>query len=314
MTAAIIMAAVIALSGGVLASLWTPSDRQGPVQEIVVPDGAGAGDVARILEREGIIRTRYGFLSYAILTGTTGSLQAGTYRLCSCQSVPSIVASIADGDALSNDLQLTIPEGTNIWDLDALLLELGIIKRAGQFSAAYSDREGRLFPETYRFSKDVLPEGVAARLSDEFASRAAAYTSEQLIIASILEKEAKTPDDMALVSGIIQRRLGLGMPLQIDATVGYGWCVRTAGFSRPCDVTQAPIASEIKVDGPYNTYAHLGLPTKPIANPGMQALKAAANPQESDFLYYLSTRDGSEIIYSKTLDEHLRNRREYLGF
>ncbi len=314
MTAAILLAAVIALSGIVLMSLWTPEDRLGPVQEVVIPDGTGASGVARILEREGIVRHRIGFLSYAILTGKTGSLQAGTYHLCSCQSVPSLVDAIADGDALPDDYRLTIPEGTNIWGLDALLLRLGITPLAGEFSGAYHEREGRLFPETYRFSRGVRPADVAVRLGDEFVSRAGGYTSQQVIIASILEKEAKTADDMALVAGIIQRRLGLDMALQIDATVAYGWCVRSRGYDRFCDVTQAPIATEITIDGPYNTYTRTGLPAGPISSPGLRALHAAAHPEESDFLYYLSTRDGSEIIYAKTLDEHLQNRAKYLGF
>ena len=121
---------------------------------------------------------------------------------------------------------------------------------------------------------------------------------------------------MALVSGIIQKRLQLKMPLQIDATVAYGWCLRRwlpMSNNRTCDVTQAPIATELKVDGPYNTYARVGLPPAPISNPGLQALEAAAHPKTSSYLYYLSTRDGSQIIYAKTAAEQQANRAKYLG-
>jgi len=106
------------------------------------------------------------------------------------------------------------------------------------------------------------------------------------------------------------------MLLQIDATVAYGWCLRRwlpMSSTANCDVTQAPIALEIKTDGPYNTYTRPGLPEGPIGNPGLQALEAAKHPKASDYLYYLSTRDGSDIIFSKTLDEHLKNRAKYLG-
>jgi UPF0755 protein len=129
----------------------------------------------------------------------------------------------------------------------------------------------------------------------------------------MLEKEAKTSHDMALVAGIIYKRMEIGMLLQIDATVAYGWCLRSAGLGRDCDVTQAPIALELGIDGPYNTYLRAGLPAGPISNPGIQALEAAANPSTSDYLFYLSTRDGSRIIYAETHEEHLQNRREHLG-
>jgi UPF0755 protein len=146
-----------------------------------------------------------------------------------------------------------------------------------------------------------------------FIEKTGVRSDMQIITASMLEKEAKTPEDMAMVAGIMKQRMDIGMRLQIDATVGYGWCLRIAP-NRPCDVTQAPIATEIKVDGAYNTYTRVGLPLGPISNPGEQALSAAANPKVSEYFYYLSTRDGSQIIYSKTLDEHLRNRAKYLGF
>lgn len=251
---------------------------------------------------------------YTALTGRAHALQAGRYALCPCWSVPDIADAIASGRAISDDIFVTVPEGVNLWELDAILLKAKLISRAGQFSRTVGTQEGKLFPETYRFAKDATVAQIAERMQKEFSERAGSQRFDEVIVASMLEKEAKSAEDMALVAGIIRERMRRGMPLQIDATVAYGWCLRTVGYAVACDVTQAPIATELKVDGPYNTYARTGLPKGPISNPGAQALTAAAHPKDSPYLYYLSTRDGSQLIYSKTLEEHLRNRLKYLGF
>ena len=295
--------------------LWLPP-RLGSTAQVTftVSSGWGGGRIAAELQSAGLIRSVFAFIVYTNFTRTGDQLKAGTYELSPSMSVPQIVSLIASGRGLSDDLTVTIPEGTNIWDLDHILLGSKLITKAGQFSSSYGASEGRLFPNTYRFAKDALPADIASRMQAELIAQADVATTKEIIIASILEKEAKTPQDMAMVSGIIAKRMARGMPLQIDATVGYGWCVRTHGYTRYCDVTQAPIATEIKIDGPYNTYARTGLPVAPISNPGLAALNAAAHPTDTPYLYYLSTRDGSQLIYAKTLDEHLANRKKYLGF
>ena len=139
---------------------------------------------------------------------------------------------------------------------------------------------------------------------------------DTLTRASILEKEARSEEDMRLVAGIIRNRLAKKMPLQIDATVSYGACLRrfvAGNFKKDCDVTQMPVGAEIRIDSEYNSYMRSGLPVGPIANPGITAIQAVLNPQSSDYFYYLSTRDGSQMIYSKTATEHAANRRKYLG-
>jgi len=119
-----------------------------------------------------------------------------------------------------------------------------------------------------------------------------------------------------LVAGIIRNRLARKMPLQIDATVAYGACLRrfiVGNYKKDCDVSQIGVGAEIRIDSGYNSYMRLGLPVGPIANPGITAIQAVLNPQKSDYLYYLSTRDGSQMIFSKTAAEHAANRRKYLG-
>lgn len=312
-TVAIVVAAVLVVLVLVFLSVLRPVDRSAELVEIVIPSGTGASEISHILEQEGVIRHWAGFSVYAALTGRQESLQAGRYLLCPCEAVPDIVHAVASGDALSDDVIVTVPEGLNTWELDELFVRSGL-SEPGMFLDAFGELEGHLFPETYRIASGADFRAVVERMRETFVDRVDGYSDEHVIIASMLEKEAKTPEDMALVAGIIYERLERGMALQIDATVAYGWCMRKQGIRRPCDVTLAPIATEIGVDGPFNTYTRGGLPAGPISNPGSQALEAAAHPVPSDYLFYLSTRDGSELIYSKTLEEHLLNRSRYLGF
>jgi UPF0755 protein len=310
--AAISMAAIAV--GLVLAWAFGPAQAGArDAREFTVEAGWGTARIANELNAVGLVRSSLAFAACAVLDDAEGRLQAGRYLLSPGMTPCVMVRMMANGEALSNDNVVTIPEGMNVWEIDATLAKAGVIT-AGELRAQFSYKEGHLFPETYRFAKDATVQDIVNKMEATYFERGGTRGDIDLIVASILEKEAKTPEDMAMVAGIIQKRLEINMALQIDATVGYGWCVRTKGFGRDCDVTQAPIATEIKIDGPYNTYARRGLPQAAISNPGIDALKAAANPKKSDYLYYLSTRDGSQLIYSKTLDEHLENRAKYLGF
>jgi UPF0755 protein len=321
--AAITMAASVVTLYGIYSLALSPVASVASPKIVAIPSGAGALAISRILDEAGIIRSAFAFRLYITFHGLARELQAGSYAVCPCESTRDIAQAIASGDALSTDISLTIPEGMNAWEIDELLTQRGLIL-AGSFARQFYNEEGSFFPDTYRFDASVASQslvyGSARRYADAmrvgFANKASSYTREQVIIASMLEKEAKTAEDMRIVAGIIAQRRQLGMLLQIDATVAYGWCLARwlpMSSSRNCDVTQAPIAFEIKKDGPYNTYMRTGLPVGPIANPGLRALDAAANPQPSEYLYYLSTRDGSQLIYSKTLAEHNRNRAKYLG-
>ena len=309
LAATLVAASVVAWG----ASLLRPVNPSAAAVMGTIPDGTSAQGVGALLAANGVVRSAWVFTLVARLTGQGTRLQAGRYALCPCDSTPALVRAIASGAALSDDVQVTIPEGSNVWQVDRILATAKLAQ-LGIFARAHRNDEGELFPDTYRFAKDATDSDIATEMKSEFTGQAKDATISQVIIASILEKEAKTPADMALVAGIIMRRLALKMPLQVDATVAYGWCLRTMRAGTDCDVTQAPVASELSVDGPYNTYSRVGLPAGPISNPGATALYAAQHPQASDYLYYLSTRDGSQLIYAKTAAEHLANRQKYLGF
>ena len=301
------MAAIAVSVAGMFWLLASPVSSDSKTREFTVRQGWGGGRIASELQNAGLIRWAPVMILITNLTGTGDSLKAGTYALSPSMSTREIVRILAAGEALSTDIVVTIPEGMNVWEIDDLLAKQRLIV-PGSFARTYDTNEGTLFPDTYRFDALLAERAgeyanarvIGAVLRDAFDTKARAYTKLQIIIASMLEKEAKTADDMALVAGIMAEREKRGMALQIDATVAYGWCLarwsRSSGSrildsqgeselpmssSRNCDVTQAPIATEIKVDGPYNTYTRTGLPKGPISNPGLKALDAAAHPKRA---------------------------------
>lgn len=294
--------------------------------EVNIESGDGLKIVGNKLYSLGLIRSESFFILYVRVRGDEDNLRAGRYLFSKSINIPTIVLSIVSGDSETEDVRVTIPEGFNIWEIDKKLVQSGLISE-GEFSSKYYQGEGYLFPDTYRLhiNQDgrINPQELNKKMRNNFEEKVSGvYKSlsendgSYLVIASILEKEAKTEEDMRLVAGIIQNRLSIGMPLEIDAAVVYGACVRESvetNYSKNCDVTFQGPAVEIKIDSPYNTYMRKGLPVGAISNPGLKAIEAVLNPEASDYLFYLSTRDGSQIIYSKTSAEHAANRRKYLG-
>lgn len=294
-------------------------------QAFMVREGDGLSKIARLLAQEDLIRSRYLFWLYVMASGTERDLKAGRYRLSRGMSMVDIAKTLAEGKVEHDDLAITIPEGFNVWEIDRRLAEIGLIK-AGDFFKSASIKEGFLFPDTYRLKKSQNSQEIIDELIlkmkvnfDEKDEMVGLATWDQIVVASILEKEVQNSEDMALVAGIIYKRLDLKMPLQVDATVAYGACLNGAGEEVPphlsrqvfCDVSQVNLTKWLKIDGPYNTYMRPELPAGPIGNPGERAIQAVLYPQKSDYLYYLSARDG-QTIFSKTAAEHERNRAKYL--
>jgi len=293
-------------------------------KEVVIKEGQGVRAVADLLKDKGVIKNRFVFVAYTVLTGNEKKLQAGRYVFQPGVTILDIVNSISSGRAEPDDIVVTIPEGYNVWDIDQRLVSAGLIKE-GEFARKYHNQEGQFFPDTYRFNKegetvDTIAEKMKNHLNLKFKEFSLIFSSlvleDTLTKASILEKEARREEDMRLVAGVIRNRLARHMALQIDATVSYGACLRKTianNFKRDCDVSQIPVGAEVHIDSPYNSYLRAGLPPGPIANPGIQAIQAVLNPTQSNYLYYLSTRDGSQMIFAKTAAEHAANRRKYLG-
>lgn len=300
-------------------------------KEVVIKEGEGAYTIADNLKNQGIIESQFLFIAYTFITGNEKKLQAGRYLFKPGATVPGIVNSISGGLVEPDDIVVTIPEGFNVWEIDKRLASTGLIIE-GEFAKKYLSEEGELFPDTYRFKKPGSPEGdetvdtIAEKMKNhlnlKFKDLSLVLSSlvlqDTLTRASILEKEARSEEDMRLVAGVIRNRLARLMPLEIDATVAYGACLRkfkdlNISKLKDCDVSQVAVGTEIRIDSPYNSYKRAGLPPGPISNPGIMAIQAVLNPIPSDYLYYLSSRDGSQMYFAKTAAEHAANRRKYLG-
>lgn len=320
---------ILAAIALVMAVFWLAVSTYRPVNsesldevEFVIAKGDSSAKVARLLAEQNLVRNRFLFLFYTLATGQEKKFQAGRYKLSSAMSIPEIVKTFSAGLAESDDVVVTIPEGLNIFEVDRKISDGGLIQ-PGEFfhQAKVLKLEGYLFPDTYRFDKKETMAGMTKKMKANFEAKVKEKPSyQQLVVASLLEKEVREPQDMALVAGIIYKRLELGMLLQIDATVAYGACLNqnvskydvSVSFYKFCDVSKVGVANFLKDELPYNTYLYSGLPPGPISNPGQEAIKAALYPQDSDYLFYLSARSDGRTIFSRTAAEHERNRARYL--
>ncbi|MBX4211605.1 MAG: endolytic transglycosylase MltG [Candidatus Yanofskybacteria bacterium] len=282
--------------------------------EITLDSGLGLKKIATILKENDFIRSKYVFMLYVMALGQDDNLKAGRYKFDYSYSIPKVVYILSGGFSESDDVSVFIPEGYNIWEVDDRLYEVGLNPRH-EFAKKFYLREGYLFPDTYRFKKTATIDDIDQKFEQTFVAKAGLPSSQVRIMASMLEKEAQSKEDMQIIAGILLKRLHIGMKLQIDATVAYGWCLNRSlqnNFAKSCNVTQAPIVFELSKDGPFNTYTRTGFPPRPISNPGITAVEAAKAPKITDYLYYLTTRDG-RMVYAKTGAEHEANRKKYLG-
>jgi UPF0755 protein len=326
----------LAFGGWVVASfavslflfLLTPVS-QGPnyVGVEIVP-GSGFIDIAGVLAEKGVVRSKNAFLIYSGLTGSAHLLKPGNYLLNSGSSTPAVLDVIIRGPRV--DVAVTIPEGATLKDIEALLSRAGIVPvgalskisvselaKEYEFLRNEKNLEGFLFPDTYRFFQNSSTKTVVEKILDNFGAKTSPLLSneklemrnEKLIIASLLEKEVVSYRDRQLVAGILYKRLNVGVGLNVDATIAYAKC---KGAFITCEDPKV-YRKDLEFQSLYNTYLYKGLPPGPIGNPGLEAIKAALNPIESDYFYYLSDPKTGRTIYSKTLDEHNDNRARYLG-
>ena len=292
---------------------------EGEKKEIVVESGDSVWEIASKLDEEGLIRSTTTFVLYVRLRNLTTKLQAGRYDIPSSLSVAQITKLLQHG---TFDVRLTFLEGWRREEyLEYMLERLPVNNESFTegFMTGTKELEGYLFPDTYLVSQDVTAKELVALLKENFERRyaevAEAIAEQKLtkkqavILASMVERETRQPEEVAIIAGIFLKRLEMGMPLGVCATVQYA-----LGYQEKEETWwKKGITSneDTKVDSPYNTYKHAGLPLAPICNPGLAALRAVANPQSSEYLYYLHDEDGN-IHYAKTLEEHQQNKAKYL--
>lgn len=309
------------LGSGALWFWWLLRPVSGSPRKVLVeiPPGSSALEVAQTLERRGLIRSAPVFLWYVSWRGDRHRLKAGRFRLAPNLSAAQVLDRLKRGDPAADDILVTIPEGFTLRQIAETLEAKGVVadrkaflrlvqSKAPPLSAPFSlpegGLEGYLYPDTYRFAPQSRPEQVAQAMLDRFVEafyerhRAAILRSkhslhEIVTIASLIEREARVPQDRAAIAGVIENRLQRGMRLQIDATV-----LHALGRHK-----ERVLYKDLATESPFNTYRHAGLPPGPIACPGAASLEAALNPQRHDYLYYVAAPDGTHR-FTRTLTEH----------
>ena len=320
--------AVLATAGAVLAVRYEIAALDRPLEltgRVVyrVPPGASLARVAADLHRRGWLGAPRAWELYARWRGEAATLRAGEYELRPGMTPRSLLGTFVKGDVLLHSF--TIVDGWQVADLLAAMRRDPAIAKTlapapvdlmAKFGEPGLSPEGQFLPETYKFplgTTDVAILGVAHRalvreLDADWKSRDAqlplSSKSQLLIIASIVQKESALPEERRKIAGLYLHRFRIGMRLQADPTVIYGLGASYRGRLHTVD---------LRTDGPYNTYTRAGLPPTPIALPGAAALRASANPEHTDALYFVASGnpDGSHV-FSATLAQQDAAVKRYL--
>ena len=308
-----LIAVICALAGLAAWALVTPYQGFPAETFVEIPHGTGTAAIAQELTKEGVIRYSWEFELLRVVKPST-KLQAGEYRFAKAASALDVFNRIARGDIYF--VEFTVPEGSNIFDI-AKSIEAEGVMSAEDFLAAAEDPslirdlapkaktlEGYLFPSTYRLSHKTTPARLSKIMTDEFrkqwtklsAGRAADPRST-VTLASLVEKETAAADERPVIASVFRNRLAQGMRLQCDPTTIYAALLenRYRGTIHKSDLASA---------NPYNTYENAGLPPGPIANPGAESLRAALEPADTPFLYFVAKPAGGGHQFSTTIAQH----------
>jgi peptidoglycan lytic transglycosylase G len=296
------------------------NDRSIP-QKITIGSGQGVSTVAERLHYAKIISHPLKFKIYARLNKLDTSLKAGEYLLSGAMSPTEILEKLVKGSVVL--YRLTIPEGHTVVQIADLVEKSGIIPGALFLKATHNTNmlkslgidgqtfEGYVFPDTYFFPKNTLPEKLLTTMVGRFwevftpawQKRAADLgwsLHDVVIFASIIEKETGDPAERPVISSVFHNRLKLRMRLESDPTVIYGIKNFDGNVTR----------KHLRTSTPYNTYTIKGLPAGPIANPGAKAIEAALYPAETQYLFFVSKKNRTHH-FSRTIQEHNRAVRKY---
>ena len=278
---------------------------------ITVAPGESVKEISTDLAQGGYIRSSFLFVNFVIMMGGEKHLSQGDYYFEKPISVFDVASQIANGYHHLDPIKITIPEGRNVSEISDIFKSKLSAFDETLFKSKAKDYEGYLFPETYFVYPRTDALTVLGEMRDMFSKEAKPIIKKDnilhksdgdiVIMASLIEREAKGDDDRAIISGILWNRLDRQIALQVDATVAYAKNIPEADLQK----------SDMGFDSPYNTYIYRGLPPGPISNPGILALEAAMHPADVPYLYYLHDKHGN-IHYAKTYVEHQANISKYL--
>ncbi len=291
---------------------------------IRISSGMGAASIGEYLEEKQVISSQKFFLKRLRQSGRDGDIQSGTYKLHKGMKSDEVIELLVNGRVAA--IRFTIPEGYNLHEMAKSLEKQGICKSndflkaaktykgleyVGKSSDIENPMEGYLFPDTYEVQANARAEDIVKlmaetfddRLTDDMRVAARRYglsIHEFVTLASLVEREVMDDEDRPKVAQVFLKRLEMDMPVQSCATIQYL-------LKEPKeDLT----FDDLKIESPYNTYEHLGLPPGPIASPGRKALEATAHPSDTSYLYFVADRQG-KTYYSETFDEHMEKVEKY---
>ena len=292
----------------------SPVDANAKPIQLKIVRGMSSQAIANQLVHKKLVRSSWVFLFVTHLSRVSHRLQVGTYHLSGAMSIPQIIDHLRSGKVITH--QLVVPEGLTVAEISKLW-EKGGFGTAAAFNETASNAkwrsdykiegktlEGYLFPNTYQFLDGAPAAVIIQTMLDEFERRWTPEMSEEakvigfskheiVTLASIIEAEARIPEERPLISSVFHNRLRRGWKLQADPTALYG----LGNPDRP------PTAADLRIDTPYNTYLYKGLPPGPICNPGIASILAALRPVSADYMYFVAIGNGKHH-FSRTLREH----------
>ena len=278
---------------------------------ITIQSGMSAKEITLLLKEEGVIKSQYLLYAVLVLFNDTSVIKAGNYVFESPISVFKVAEYITNTKQVKEQITLVFFEGISVKKIGEISESKLAHFDTDVFQELATPFEGFLFPDTYFVTGDFTETDIFTLLQNTFEQKIKPLedelnthflTKDELIIlASIVEREANTEESMKTVAGILFARMDIGMALQVDAPFEY--ILNKPGTDL--------LPADLLIDSPYNTYLYNGLPPTPIGNPGLTSIKAVLNPNETEYLYYITGNDG-EFHYAQTFDEHRRNIARYL--
>lgn len=294
---------------------------------IDIPKGSGLIDISDILKDKNVIKNKMFFITLAKITHMDKGIKAGSYNIPLSYSNKEILKLINSGKVYRDIVKVTIPEGYEAHQIAEKLYSEGLVDKdkflelisnPNMFQEKYSfleeenisSLEGFLFPDTYffdkKYSEEVIIDIMLKRFSEVYKEEYKKRKNELgldlnqfITLASIVEREAKVESERPVISAVFYNRINIDMPLQSCATVQYVLGERKKVLSY----------EDIRIDSPYNTYKHKGLPPGPISSPGEASIKAVLYPSDTNYLYFVAKKDGSHS-FSVNYEDHLKSKTE----
>jgi len=292
--------------------------------ELTIPDGATAREIAENLAHHHVVRDKEEFILWLRISGREKDLKSGTYILQKYKNPLYLITQLSKGGR--SDIIVTIPEGLTVYEVADILDNNGVVNK-DSFVSLCKDKtfinktellgnslEGYLFPDTYSFSQSQTDSQILLQFLKNFNKHIEKYAIlnadsilKVLILASLVEKEARVEQERPIIARVFLNRLKTNRPLESCATVFYA--LRSTDPEKYLNKTTLT-KSNLRFESAYNTYLHTGLPPGPICSPGENSIRAVIHPADVDYLYFVAKGDGHHH-FSTTFQEHIAAKEKY---